>query len=100
MRIERNNVLALYKNEKAAAKQDGAVLNTATEGNGKTDRVSFSSAATQKAPISRLAQSAAAEIETNTASKAHLEDISNSVNNGSYYVPTDKLVGAIIDVFG
>lgn len=100
MRIENNNVRALYEKAKLTAKQDGKVSGATPDNAGKTDRVSFSAEAAQKAPVSRMAQVAAAEIETQVASQGRLAQLTSQVNAGIYHVPTDKLVGAIIDVFG
>lgn len=98
MRIERNNVLRMYENAKQTAKQEA--VPQSSDVNGKQDRVSFSADATQKAPIGRMAQGVAADIEMTAASSQRLAQITQEVNSGSYYVSTDKLVGSIIDVFG
>ncbi|MBP8855986.1 MAG: flagellar biosynthesis anti-sigma factor FlgM [Oscillospiraceae bacterium] len=100
MRIERNNALRMYENAKQTAKSDAAPLGIERDANSKTDRVSFSSDAAQKAPLGRMAQGVAADIETAAAGASRIAELTRAVNDGTYYVPTEKIVGAMIDVFG
>lgn len=88
----------MYENAQKTAKSDTVKTGTSSDG-AKTDRVSISAKASQNAAALRAAKADATEIE-NAANPERLAQIANQVSEGSYYVPTDKLAGAILNTIG
>lgn len=86
-------VSAVKKEETQAAKSKG--LKTVSS---NTDKVEISQDAASRAEVARLASSVALEVE-GTASPQRLREITENIENGTYFVSAQDVADAILDRF-
>lgn len=83
------------KNGESSAVKPAEEGKASTVGSTNTDKVTFSDDAAAKAESTRVARSLASEVE-GEANADRIAQLRDEVQNGSYSVPTERLVQAML----
>lgn len=97
MNINPAAAYGLYKanSVKSVEAESAPVKVEAAPKNENTDTISISTEATQRLEAGRIARSIASQLEP-PSDPAKIQAIREAVEDGTYFVPTDKLASAIL----